>query len=80
MDHQLVRTLTFCLEDVALASVFHHNIKAIIFKTPLTGLSLSFEEDLPLGDLCDVTGVQDATGGEGVGGEGGALTLPWVLD
>lgn len=33
-----------------------------------------------LGDLCDVTGVQDATGGEGVGGEGGALTLPWILD
>lgn len=74
--------LTFCLEHVAFASVFHHNVKAIkcIFKTPLTGLSLSFEEDLPWGDLCDVTGVKDATGGEGVGGEGGALTLPWVLD
>lgn len=32
------------------------------------------------GHLCDVTRVQNATGGEGVGGEGGALTLAWVLD
>lgn len=31
------------------------------------------------GDLCDVTWVQDATGGEGVGGESGALTLSRVL-
>lgn len=38
------------------------------------------EEDLPCGDLCDVTGVQDATSREGVGGKGGALTLSWVLD
>lgn len=42
--------------------------------------SSSLKEDLPGGDLCDVTGVQDATGGEGVGGEGGALTLHWIFD
>lgn len=35
---------------------------------------------LPGGDLCDVAGVQDAAGREGVGGEGGALTLHWIFD
>lgn len=49
-------------------------------KQKLHKKKLSPEEDLPLGDLCVVTRVQDATGGEGVGGEGGALTLPWILD
>lgn len=35
---------------------------------------------LPGSDLCDVTWVQDAACGEGVGGAGVALTLTWILD
>lgn len=41
---------------------------------------LLIAEELPWCDLCDITGVQDAAGGEGVGGEGGALTLHWIFD
>lgn len=39
------------------------------------GTETANQRAVPGCDLCDITGVQDAAGGEGVGGEGGALTL-----
>lgn len=59
--------------------------KAAMRKSNDNGFSAEKLEDLhlvnlPRRHLGDVTGVQDAAGGEGVGGEGGTLALPWVGD
>lgn len=79
--HDASRMSFFLITPIPSSPVIHHFIiKKKKRRNDIKVLSLSFEENLPCGDLCGVTGVQDATGCKGVGGEGGALALSWILD